>query len=220
MLEHTHQTKRSCDVTNIPAGCIVSIQGGSGSGKTSFAMQAVAACQKQGGKAAVIDLDGSFRFNCVPHGIDTTSLIYSGPSDAEEAFQYIQKIVDLGNVELIVIDSANKLSTLSALDVLSGDEGIKKLHKVVKDSVPRLKQTTLHSNTTIIFTMSGSSRRGEEPKTGPLGVIDSFSDIIVALRDGKDIKKDGATIGITCVASVLKNKTKADLNDGDFEITF
>ena len=71
-----------------PRGRIIEIYGPESSGKTTIALHAVAAAQKQGGVAAFIDAEHALDPSWAKRlGVDLEALLVSQPSNGEEALK-------------------------------------------------------------------------------------------------------------------------------------
>jgi len=97
-----------------PKGRIIEIYGPESSGKTTFALHAIAEAQKQGGKAAFIDaehsLDPKYAANL---GVNTDELLLSQPDNGEQALEICEALVRSGAISIIVIDSVAALVSTS-----------------------------------------------------------------------------------------------------------
>ena len=93
-----------------PKGRIIEIYGPESSGKTTFALHAIAEAQKLGGRAAFIDaehaLDPTYAAKI---GVNTDELILSQPDSGEQALEICEALVRSGAISIIVIDSVAAL---------------------------------------------------------------------------------------------------------------
>ena len=101
---------KALGVGGYPKGRIIEIYGPESSGKTTFALHAIANAQKQGGFAAFIDaehaLDPVYAKNL---GVDVENLILSQPDSGEQALEIAEALIKSGSVDVIVIDSVAAL---------------------------------------------------------------------------------------------------------------
>src|SRR5574344_1159772 len=112
-------------VGGYPKGRIIEIFGPESSGKTTFALQAIAECQKQGGRAAFIDaehaLDPVYAKNL---GVNIDDLILSQPDSGEQALQIVEMLAKSGIFSLIVVDSVAALVPQAEVDGLMEDTSV------------------------------------------------------------------------------------------------
>jgi recombination protein RecA len=89
-----------------PRGRIVEVYGPEGSGKTTFALHAIAEAQKKGGTAAFIDaehaLDPVYAANL---GVNIDELLLSQPDTGEQGLEIAEALIRSGAIDIVVIDS-------------------------------------------------------------------------------------------------------------------
>ena len=97
-------------VGGYPKGRVIEIYGPESSGKTTFALHAIAEVQKQGGKAAFIDaehaIDPLYAQNL---GVNIDELILSQPDSGEQALEIAELLAKSDAIDLIVVDSVAAL---------------------------------------------------------------------------------------------------------------
>ena len=100
-----------------PKGRIIEIFGPESSGKTTFALHAIAEIQKQGGRAAFIDaehsLDPSYAKNL---GVNINELLLSQPDTGEQALEICEALVRSEAINIVVIDSVAALVPKAEID--------------------------------------------------------------------------------------------------------
>ena len=91
---------KALGVGGYPKGRIIEIYGPESSGKTTFALHAIANAQKEGGFAAFIDaehaLDPVYAKNL---GVDVENLILSQPDSGEQALEIAEALIKSGSVD-------------------------------------------------------------------------------------------------------------------------
>ena len=109
-------------VGGYPKGRIIEIYGPESSGKTTFALHAIAEVQKNGGRAAFIDaehsLDPVYASNL---GVDINELLLSQPDTGEQALEICDALVKSEAVSIVVIDSVAALVPQAEIDGEMGD---------------------------------------------------------------------------------------------------
>ena len=112
-------------VGGFPKGRIIEIYGPESSGKTTFALHAIAEVQKEGGRAAFIDaehsLDPVYANNL---GVNINELLLSQPDTGEQALEICDALVKSEAVSIIVIDSVAALVPQAEIDGEMGDSHV------------------------------------------------------------------------------------------------
>lgn len=101
----------------LPRGRVVTIWGESASGKSTTALQIIAAVQKQGGNAAFIDAEQTYYPEWAEAcGVDNSSLLLIRPDYGEQALDMVQELVKTNEFDVIVIDSVPALTPKAIVD--------------------------------------------------------------------------------------------------------
>jgi len=112
-------------VGGYPRGRIIEIYGPESSGKTTFALHAIAEIQKTGGRAAFIDaehaLDPVYAKNL---GVNINELLLSQPDTGEQALEICEALVRSEAVNIVVIDSVAALVPQAEIDGEMGDSHV------------------------------------------------------------------------------------------------
>ena len=105
-----------------PKGRIIEIFGPESSGKTTFALHAIAEAQKAGGKVAFIDAENSLDPQYAARlGVDINELLLSQPDNGEQALEITEALVRSGAISVIVIDSVAALVPKAEIEGEMGD---------------------------------------------------------------------------------------------------
>ena len=92
-------------VGGYPRGRVIEVYGPESSGKTTFALHAIAEVQKIGGRAAFIDaehaIDPLYAKNL---GVDIDELILSQPDSGEQALDIANMLIRSQAIDLVVVD--------------------------------------------------------------------------------------------------------------------
>ena len=109
-------------VGGYPKGRIIEIYGPESSGKTTFALHAIAEIQKAGGRAAFIDaehaLDPVYAKNL---GVNINELLLSQPDTGEQALEICEALVRSEAINIVVIDSVAALVPQAEIEGEMGD---------------------------------------------------------------------------------------------------
>src|SRR5690625_3826366 len=135
-----------------PKGRVVEIYGPESSGKTTFALHAIAEAQKQGGQAAFIDaehaLDPKYARNL---GVNTDELLLSQPDTGEQALEITEALVRSGAVDIIVVDSVAALVPKAEIEGEMGDSHMGLQARLMSQALRKLSGSISKSKTTAIF---------------------------------------------------------------------
>ena len=139
-------------VGGYPKGRIVEIYGPESSGKTTFALQAIAEVQKQGGKAAFIDaehaLDPVYAKNL---GVDINELLLSQPDTGEQALEICEALVRSEAIGIVVIDSVAALVPQAEIEGEMGDSHVGLQARLMSQALRKLSGIINKTNTIAIF---------------------------------------------------------------------
>ncbi len=93
--------------------------------KTTVALHAVAAVQKEGGIAAFIDAENALDPEYAKAlGVNIDELLLSQPDYGEQGLQIAEKLITSGAVDLVVIDSVAALVPKAEIDGEIGDSSV------------------------------------------------------------------------------------------------
>ena len=112
-------------IGGVPKGRVVEIYGPESSGKTTFALHAIAEAQKKGGYAAFIDAEHALDpVYAKALGVDPDNLILSRPDNGEQALEIVEALVRSNAVDIIVIDSVAALVPKAEIEGDMGDSHV------------------------------------------------------------------------------------------------
>jgi recombination protein RecA len=143
----------------LPRGRIVEIFGPPGIGKTSLALQLVAAAQNDGGTAAFFDADhGVSAEHFAASGVDPKRLVVGRLATGEQTLRAVHEVVSTA-VDLVVVDSVASLVPEAELkdtghDPVDDKTGIiaNSHHaKMMSRALRRLTLSTASSGSTLVF---------------------------------------------------------------------
>ena len=139
-------------VGGYPKGRIIEIYGPESSGKTTFALHAIAEVQKTGGRAAFIDaehsLDPVYASNL---GVNIDELLLSQPDTGEQALEICDALVKSEAVSIIVIDSVAALVPQAEIDGEMGDSHVGLQARLMSQALRKLSGSINKTNTIVIF---------------------------------------------------------------------
>ncbi len=92
--------------------------GSKASGKTTFALQQIAAAQRQGKTCAYIDSEKAYDTAwAIKNGVDTEKLLYQNSQVAEEILALLLPEMANGKIDVVVIDSLNSINFEAFFDI-------------------------------------------------------------------------------------------------------
>ncbi|HOZ53985.1 MAG TPA: recombinase RecA [Bacilli bacterium] len=212
-------------VGGYPKGRIIEIFGPESSGKTTFALHAIAEAQKQGGKAAFIDaehaLDPTYAKNL---GVNTDDLLLSQPDTGEQALEICEALVRSGAISVIVIDSVAALVPQAEIEGEMGDSHVGLQARLMSQALRKLSGIISKTNTVAIFINQLREKVGiifGNPEVTPGGrALKFYSTVRLDIRRSDQIKASENVIGNKTVVKVVKNKVAPPFKVANVEIMY
>ena len=194
-----------------PKGRIIEIYGPESSGKTTFALHAIAEAQKQGGRVAFIDaehaLDPTYAAKI---GVNTNELLLSQPDNGEQALEICEALVRSGAISVIVIDSVAALVPQAEIEGEMGDSHMGLQARLMSQALRKLAGAINKTNTVCIFINQLREKVGVmfgNPETTTGGrALKFYSSIRLEIRRSEQIKDGSDVIGNKTSIKVVKNK--------------
>lgn len=194
-----------------PKGRIIEIYGPESSGKTTFALHAIAEAQKMGGKVAFIDaehaLDPTYAAKI---GVNTNELLLSQPDNGEQALEICEALVRSGAISVIVIDSVAALVPQAEIEGEMGDSHVGLQARLMSQALRKLSGAINKTNTVAIFINQLREKVGVmfgNPEVTPGGrALKFYSSVRLEIRRSEQIKNGADVIGNKTAIKVVKNK--------------
>ena len=198
-------------VGGYPKGRIVEIYGPESSGKTTFALHAIAEAQKMGGRAAFIDAEHSLDPQYAAKlGVNINDLLLSQPDNGEQALEICEALVRSGAISVIVIDSVAALVPQAEIEGEMGDSHVGLQARLMSQALRKLSGVINKTNTIAIFINQLREKVGVmfgNPETTPGGrALKFYSSIRLEIRRSEQIKDGNNIIGNKTNVKVVKNK--------------
>ena len=194
-----------------PKGRIIEIYGPESSGKTTFALHAIAEAQKMGGRAAFIDAEHSLDPQYASKlGVNINELLLSQPDNGEQALEICEALVRSGAISVIVIDSVAALVPQAEIEGEMGDSHVGLQARLMSQALRKLSGVINKTNTVAIFINQLREKVGVmfgNPETTPGGrALKFYSSVRLEIRRSEQIKLGTDIVGNKTSVKVVKNK--------------
>ena len=198
-------------VGGYPRGRIIEIYGPESSGKTTFALQAIAEHQKLGGRAAFIDAEHALDpVYAEKLGVNIDELLLSQPDTGEQALEICEALFRSEAISIIVIDSVAALVPQAEIDGEMGDSHVGLQARLMSQALRKLSGTINKTNTTCIFINQLREKVGVmfgNPETTPGGrALKFYSSVRLEIRRNEQLKMGDGIVGNKTSVKVVKNK--------------
>ncbi|MDE7264114.1 MAG: recombinase RecA [Anaeroplasmataceae bacterium] len=216
---------KALGVGGYPKGRIIEIYGPESSGKTTFALHAIANAQKNGGFAAFIDAEHALDpVYAKALGVDIENLILSQPDNGEQALDIAEALIKSGSVDILVVDSVAALVPEAELNGDMGDSHVGLHARLMSQAMRKLAGIINKTNCVAIFINQIREKVGVmfgNPETTTGGrALKFYASVRLDIRRGEAIKDGTIILGNRTNVKVVKNKVAPPFKVAEVEIIY
>ena len=212
-------------VGGYPRGRVIEIYGPESSGKTTFALHAIAEVQKIGGRAAFIDAEHAIDpLYAKSLGVNIDELILSQPDSGEQALDIANMLIRSQAIDLVVVDSVAALVPQAELDGEMTDMQVGMQARLMSKALRKITGLLNNASCSIIFINQLREKVGimfGNPETTPGGrALKFYSTVRLEVRRGEAIKNGTEMVGNTVNVKVVKNKVAPPFKSCSLELVY
>ncbi|MDY3196003.1 MAG: recombinase RecA [Paracholeplasma sp.] len=208
-----------------PKGRIIEIYGPESSGKTTFALHAIAEVQRAGGYAAFIDAEHALDPQYARAlGVDVDNLILSQPDTGEQALEIAEALIRSGAVGIVVVDSVAALVPEAEINGDMGDSHVGLQARLMSQAMRKLSGIISKTNTIAIFINQIREKVGVmfgNPETTSGGrALKFYASVRLEVRRSEQIKLGTDVVGNKTNVKVVKNKVAPPFKVASVDIVY
>lgn len=210
-----------------PRGRIIEIYGAEASGKTTLALHAIAECQKAGGIAAFIDAEHALDTKyAAALGVNTSRLLFQQPNSGEDALQIVEKLIETGEVDLVVVDSVAALVPKVELEGAIGDSHVGVQARLMGQAMRKFNGCLHRTNCIAIFLnqtrdkVGGAGGYGPQKTTSGGHALKFYATVRIEVARIGSLSQNDVKYGNRVKFDVKKNKVAPPFRQVEVDLHF
>jgi recombination protein RecA len=212
-------------IGGVPRGGVIEIFGPESSGKTTLCLHIIAEEQSLGGTCAFIDAEHALKVKYATKlGVNVNNLIFSQPDYGEQGLDIVEKLVESGEVSLIIVDSVAALVPRSEIEGEMGDATMAVHARLMSQALRKLTAKVEKANVCLIFINQIRNKIGVmfgNPETTTGGNALKFYALMrIDIRRTGSIKVGEKAVANTTRVKIVKSKVSTPFREAKFNIRF